>query len=158
MVASRRAHVIDAQSEHPPYWSRVLRGLRRAAGLTLTGWVVELQETPREWAELLDGAAAASDPDQIARAEQIRREAGIYDARHVRLLTRPIPCSVDTVQRWESGRLVPGAAAQEAIIVTCLVRDLFGAHPQAPFQGDPITPGILRRLLAEARLNAGARQ
>jgi hypothetical protein len=134
-------------------WSRVLRALRLAAGMTLALWVTELQETPPELAETLAaGVGGAVQRDPVHSVSDLLRREGISTERQLRMLRRPIACSVDTVQRWESGRLVPDAAQQEAIIVTCLVYEVFATLPAHLFGDEAVTPHSLRRLLAEARL------
>jgi non-specific serine/threonine protein kinase len=57
-----------------------------------------------------------------------------------------------TVQRWETGKTVPDAAAEAAIVALCRERALFRRYDQGPLAGVTATPEWLGGLLAAARL------
>src|SRR5689334_11222423 len=109
MARSRRAAEPRTVEGYRPYWSRVLRALRQAAGLTLVEWVADLQETPRDWVEFVQGDATAvpAEHGSDVRGGAIRREVALAGPNLLRRLREGIACSVDTVQRWETGRLAP---------------------------------------------------
>jgi predicted ATPase/transcriptional regulator with XRE-family HTH domain len=61
-----------------------------------------------------------------------------------------------TLQRWEAGETVPNAAAEAALVALCEELGLFGPLTHGPLTGMALTPELLRRVLAEARLPSAA--
>lgn len=60
--------------------------------------------------------------------------------------------SVATVRRWERGTAAPTAEAEAALLRHCQERGLFRTFVQDPLRDFTLTPGLLRELLAKARL------
>lgn len=63
-----------------------------------------------------------------------------------------------TIRRWESGRSVPSADAEQALIALCESRHIFRDIPGGPFTGYHISPEWLADTLATARLEEGSQK
>ncbi len=61
-----------------------------------------------------------------------------------------------TVQRWEGGTAAPDAACEVALLAYCEAKGLYRHYHKGALAGLTLSPGWLRDLLAEARLDDGA--
>src|SRR5579871_6082947 len=101
------------------------------------------------------GAARQQPPPQVAQA--LACGAVLRALREARGISRDgwaarLGYGRTTVQRWEQGETVPDAQAEAALLELCRELDLFAAYEHGPLAGTVLTPDLLRRILAEARL------
>ncbi|MHB8576700.1 MAG: ATP-binding protein [Dehalococcoidia bacterium] len=59
-----------------------------------------------------------------------------------------------TLQRWETGRTIPDALGEAALLRLCNEKGLLRRYDQGPLQGLDVTTDLLHDLLAAARLTA----
>src|SRR5262245_22948017 len=96
-------------------------------------------------------------PQAMSPAHGLRWQVVLRALREARGITRDgwaarLGYGRATVQRWETGAVVPDAAAEAALVRTCHELGLFRTFDHGPLQGVTLTPELVRDLLAEARL------